>query len=63
MFTPSAPFPVYPYREHGGVVVQMLHDLWFGDLYKTIAINSWDEVEAWKSPSNSLVELGIVVEI
>ena len=42
---------------------QFLHDLWFGELYKTMAINAWAETEAWRIPSNSLVELGIVAEI
>ena len=41
----------------------MLHDLWYGELYKTMSINSFSETEAWKIPSNSLVELGIRVDI
>ena len=40
-----------------------MHDLWFGELYKTMAINAWAETEAWRIPANSLVELGIVAEI
>ena len=43
--------------------MQALHDLWYGELYKTMAINCWAETEAWKIPNNSLVELGITVDI
>jgi hypothetical protein len=41
----------------------VVHDLWYGEFYKLMAINSWAETEAWKIPSTSLVELGITVDI
>ena len=43
--------------------MQTLHDLWYGELFKTMAINSYAETEAWHIPASSLVELGITVEI
>ena len=43
--------------------MQVLHDLWYGKLYKTMAVNSWAEADAWQLPFISLVELGNVVEI
>ena len=33
------------------------------ELYNAMAINAWAETEAWRIPSKSLVELGIVAEI
>lgn len=44
-------------------MVQVLHDVWYGDMYKWLAINSYDRSESWKVPSNSLVEMAIVLEI
>ena len=43
--------------------MQTLHDIWYGELYKFMVINSYAKTEAWKIPSSSLFELGITVEI
>lgn len=62
---PSSPPPclLLPALRRSNAVVQVLHDVWYGDMYKWLAINSYDRSESWKVPSNSLVEMAIVLEI
>ncbi|GAX81809.1 hypothetical protein CEUSTIGMA_g9237.t1 [Chlamydomonas eustigma] len=44
-------------------ISKMLHDVWYGDFYRFMALNCWTQTEAWNIPNKSLVELGITVDI
>lgn len=45
------------------VALQAVHDMWYGDLYGFLQTNHWDKVALWRIPSQSIVEVIMVLEV